>query len=119
MLIAALSLNGAMSVWVSTAMAATLAQQAASAGDTTTSAPARGACDEQAEFLPAPAGHDGHDDCDCSASGCNCQCISPAAAIAYGVPFVGGHVPAGEPVKLLSAFAPLDAPTPVFRPPIG
>jgi hypothetical protein len=118
LLIAALCLNGAMSLWVSTAMAAGLVQQIAGSQGPASTADT-GACDDEATSLPAPAGQDGHDDCDCSQSGCNCQCLSPAAAIAYGVPFLGGHVPAGEPLTSPPTFVPLSALTPVFRPPIG
>lgn len=116
-LILTLCLNGAISLWVSTAMAGSLVQQASALPDKGMVADNAEACDDATN--PAPAGQHDHDECDCALNGCNCSFLSPTAVTAFAIPFMARHVMASEPVTRRSTHVPSNFKTAVFRPPIG
>ncbi|UHQ21538.1 CopL family metal-binding regulatory protein [Lysobacter sp. 5GHs7-4] len=117
LLIVAFCLEGTLSLWSSSAMAAQDAVAAATrlvAADGALVADAD--CEEDRPH--DEQGRAPHRDCDCgTGSGC-CACAFPVVAAAHGVPFAAQHRLAVQPRALASArFVPAVA-TGVFRPPI-
>lgn len=115
LLILAFCLEGSMSLWVSSAMAADRAGHVGTAQDS--QAPVEQDCEDDA---PRDLGGSAHEDCDCgSGLGCACACMFPVAAMVPVVPFAARHLLATvPPVPSRTAVVPT-AIAPVFRPPIG
>ena len=115
LLIVTFCLDGSLSLWTSSAMAATQAQHMP-AGGGAQAATAGADCedgDQQGERAAS------HEDCDCGSGACGCACAFPVAAITHALPFLAQHALATRPAVVSLATEPLGSVTPVFRPPIG
>jgi len=117
-----LCLDGSLSLWMSSAMAAERAGMASDA------AGQRGTpLGEDCERAPATdddAGSVPHEDCDCRAgfgtgSGCGCVCVFPLAAIQHPLLFAARQRVSSPPPGFVPVGVPRSAVSPVFRPPIG
>lgn len=115
LLIVAFCLEGSMSLWVSSAMAADRAGHVDAAQGS--HPPLEQDCEDDAQ---RDQGGSAHEDCDCgSGLGCACACMFPVAAMVPVVPFAARHLLAtGPAVPSWTAVVPT-AIAPVFRPPIG
>lgn len=131
LLVLAFCLDGGVSLWKASAMAATMAGQAVAA--TTPSTPAVAAdprhhvpfaaraasldCETRGTFLP---GSTDHQDCNCDADGgCACPCTFAVKLLAHEVPFAAQHrlpMQPAEPEQ--EAPAQMQTAT-LFRPPIA
>ena len=117
LLIEAFCLDGSLSLWMSSAMAAEQVGHVADSG-----MHASTAVDDDCGDVPGNAGEgsSSHEECDCdSGTACGCACVFPVAAMTHAVPFLAQHVlTTRPPVAAYAAVRPSTV-TPVFRPPIG
>ena len=117
LLIVAFCLEGTLSLWASSAMAAENAVSAAievgnQGGDTLAS---DADCEDDSAHREDASPHR---DCDCgTGSGC-CACAFPVLAVVHSVPFAAQHRLADQPAALAPVSAVPAAATGVFRPPI-
>jgi hypothetical protein len=123
LLIVTLCLDGSLSLWSSSAMAANQARHAAASVTAPALAEADDAeCADTSEGAGSQPGRPGaaHEDCDCGVGTCGCPCLfSVAATITHAVPFMALHTLATQPVMPSPSHVPLNTRTAVFRPPIG
>lgn len=116
LLIVAFCLEGSMSLWASSAMAADRAGHVVAAGQALP-APVDQDCEDGAT---RDQGGSAHQDCDCGAgSACTCACMFTAVAIVHTLPFAARHLLATVPAVPSRTAVVLTAIAPVFRPPIG
>lgn len=119
LLIVAFCLEGTLSLWASSAMAAEGAVAAASRVETAAESGDALAADLScADDVTHREGGSPHGDCDCgTGSGC-CACAFPVLAVVHSVPFAAQHRLADQPPILAPASLVPAAATGVFRPPI-
>lgn len=116
LLIVTFCLDGSLSLWTSSAMAANEVRHAAANGMQQVAA----AADDCEDRVTQGERGSSHEDCDCgSGMACGCACVFPVAAITRPLPFAAQHALASRPAMFSLAAVPLSATTPVFRPPIG
>ena len=118
LLIVAFCLEGTLSLWTSSAMAAEGAVAAAASGaaESRDGLAADPDCEDDASH---EQGRTPHRDCDCgSGSGC-CACAFPVLAVVHSVPFAAQHRLADQPPTPAPASVVPAAATGVFRPPIA
>lgn len=117
LLIVAFCLEGTLSLWASSAMAAEGAVAAATriGAESNDTLAVDLDCEDDSSH---GQGGSPHRDCDCgTGSGC-CACAFPVLAVAHGVPFAAQHRLAEQPPIPAPASVIPAAATGVFRPPI-
>jgi hypothetical protein len=118
LLIVAFCLDGSLSLWMSSAMAAERVEHLADSD----LHPPTAVDDDCGDVAGNGGGGDdsSHEACDCSTgAACGCACVFPVAAMTHAVPFLARHVLAVRPPTTEFTAVPRSTATPVFRPPIG
>ena len=117
LLIVAFCLDGSLSLWMSSAMAAEQVHHVADA-DAHASTVVDDDCGDVAGN--ARDGSSSHEECDCNpGTACGCACVFPVAAMTHAVPFLAQHVLTVRPPSASFIAVRPSTVTPVFRPPIG